>query len=509
MSYLWLLTHLLGCPLKSLDTGTEVRGADTEPAPVDSGSGTDDSSPDSAAVDSGRGDSLGGDTEGADSAWDTYDTGGTSNEDVYAFADSRAILVNTKGTEYFGRTYAADDFDGDGHTDFAVGAHYGVGTLWSDGGAYIFLGPVSGTVTTADAVGILYGQRAEGSGFAGIEVETSSAEALLVAGDTDTNSLYFVDHGGVAVTSSLADAASTVLTHPTTSESFGYRGEFVGDLFGAGTESFAAASTAGEGVLHVFEEVGGSSMSTDDASWLIQTDVGSVGYDVNPAGDINGDGQADLLVGVGTDFSVGYAGLFLGPAPTGVTEFLDADAVFFGTADGTAVGMGMVMRGEADVDGDGYEDVLVGAGTSEVSVGVGGDPADPTFGYPGVVGIFTSIASGAYYSVRDADVSVTGTLGGEEFTGCDVAVEDLNDDGHADLWVGAVKMTVGANTKAGGAWLFHGPVSGALDATVDADRRYVGGAASEYAGWEVSIIDGSLLVASAYGEERVYIAAYE
>ena len=81
-----------------------------------------------------------------------------------------------------------------------------------------------------------------------------------------------------------------------------------------------------------------------------------LGYSVSGAGDVNGDGYADLIVGANADDNngtdSGSARVFSG---------LDGSILYTFSGDSEFVQLGRSVSGAGDVNGDGFADLIVGA----------------------------------------------------------------------------------------------------------------------------------------------------
>lgn len=206
---------------------------------------------------------------------------------------------------------------------------------------------------------------------------------------------------------------------------------------------------------------GGASMRAGPDRVLASTQYAEgFGGSVASAGDFNGDGFADIIVGA-PGISVGAAYLFFG----GANPDTSADLVLHGEGSGGAFGVSVASAG--DVNGDGFADVIVGASTENAggsnSVGrayvyLGGPAADAA-----------------------ADLVLSGNATGDRFGVSVASAGDLNGDGNADLIVGAPGDDA-AGADAGRAYVYlGGPVPDAL-----ADLVLTGEAAGDAFGWSVA-----------------------
>jgi hypothetical protein len=199
---------------------------------------------------------------------------------------------------------------------------------------------------------------------------------------------------------------------------------------------------------------------------ISQTDV-QAGASVAVA-DVDGDRNDDLIVGaprldVGSTTDAGAIYVFFGPLTGPTKSIADAELVLTGVNAGELAGTAVTNAG--DLNGDGYQDLLVGAPGSTGMQGraylVYGGPrpaAPPQAAVSlGTKTVFTGIAN----DQAGAAVASPG---------------DLNGDGHADLLVGAPNHTSGA----GAVYVVYGSSTGFPASTALATGpRYVGTAGSQ------------------------------
>lgn len=245
-----------------------------------------------------------------------------------------------------------------------------------------------------------------------------------------------------------------------------------GDVLVGAVNSDERGEQAGSVYLVLGPLDGRRSLGTATARFLGEAPGAMAGMAAEGAGDVNGDGRADLLVGSpGVDAGGGDAGaayLIYGPQE-GDLDLAGADTRILGDLPGDSVGFDVSPAG--DLDADGLADVIVGAGLADV-----GGLRDN-----GQACVFSGPVIGAHV-LSDADACLVGARA-EDQAGSNVAGPgDVDGDGFDDLWVSGVTASrEDGALRAGAAWLVYGPIGGRI-ALADADAIVYGEADLDYFG---------------------------
>ncbi|NRA00197.1 MAG: FG-GAP repeat protein, partial [Myxococcales bacterium] len=335
-----------------------------------------------------------------------------------ATLESNHLWSGTFDSAMFGHSLAsAGDVNGDGFDDIVVGA-FGwdvAGGLFDEGAAFVFLGGPDGIVgtdpTTANAV--LLGDQAAG------EFGWSVAGAGDVNGDGFDDIIvgakrYDSPSGGGAAFVFLGSPTGIIGTGPPTahasifgSQSGGHLGTSVsgaGDInndgFGdiiVGSPPPGRSALNGSALVFLGSAAGITGSGVDDADRVIlphppdQPVSGPdlLGFDVDAAGDVNNDGFDDVLVASGSYMLVfhGSAAGIVGTHPGNADAKIESDAT---------TSLYTVLSGAGDVNGDGFDDILVTGFATGQSVS-----------FPGGFMVFHGSASGITATTpADADAFI-------------------------------------------------------------------------------------------------------
>lgn len=369
------------------------------------------------------------------------------------------------------------DVDNDGQDDVVVS-----GETSAVGGAYAFYGGGSGALRYSDADAAFTGETngdSFGYAIAGGDL-TGDGKADVVIGDSGYDYSSTVKYTGRVYlfssplsSSEPASSANTIYTN--NSDVADYVGSTVsiGDWSGDGRNDLFM----GVGFDYAIADYGTISASTSKDVFGINEFEGAMDMSgtVATGGDTDGDGSDDLAVGhsISSATDSGYVYLFTGEFGGSVALKAKADATVKG--DSTAGVIGLVLSIDGDLNGDGYDDLLIGS--------EGADGAKSNSG--AVYGCFGPV-TGTFFA-EDGDYAFNGSVAGSGFGAAAAYVGDENGDGAEDVLVGAYAAE-GDATGSGAAYLFRGPfVSGSVAAAA-ADASFLGASGNSFAG---AAVDGA------------------
>jgi len=212
---------------------------------------------------------------------------------------------------------------------------------------------------------------------------------------------------------------------------------------------------------------GDVSLSLSEARLIGETDFDYAANAISTAGDTNGDGYDDIIVGAyGTGTYNGTSYLVLGPV-SGDLDLYYADGKLGGEASNDYSGWSVASAG--DVDGDGYDDVLVGA-HREHTVGTNSGAAY-LIGGPIAGSMSLTLADAKRTGLSASDIAGYSLSGGM----------DIDLDGYDDVLIGAYQDDSSA-TSAGALYLCQGPVTGKASLST-CDAKLMGEKSNDNAGW--------------------------
>jgi len=388
-----------------------------------------------------------------------YDNGQTDEGMAFVYHGSSSGLStsfnwsaesNQENAHFGGSVSQAGDVNGDGYSDVIVGAHLYDNGETNEGMTFVYHGSSSGLSASFNWTA----QSNQENAYFGISVSSAGdvngdgySDVIVGAnrydnGETDEG-MAFVYHGS---SSGLSASANWTAESDQENAHFGISVSQAGDVNGDGYSDVIVGAygydngETDEGRAFVYH--GSSSGLSASFNWSAESNQADArfGYSVSWAGDVNGDGYSDVIVGShGYDNGQTYEGRAF--VYNGSSSGLSASFNWSAESNQENAYFGWSVSSAGDVNGDGYSDVIVGANgydNGEMYEGM-------TFVYHGSAGGLSassnwSAESNQAYAYFGISVSQAG---------------DVNGDGYSDVIVGAYWYNNGA-TDEGRAFVYFG-----------------------------------------------------
>jgi Secretion system C-terminal sorting domain/FG-GAP repeat/FG-GAP-like repeat len=362
-----------------------------------------------------------------------------------------ATVESNQIDAWFGWSVAsAGDVNGDGYSDVILGVvQYGNGQLF-EGAAFVYHGSAAGISSTVAATlesnqalalmgwSVASAGDINGDGYGDVIVGVPNYD-----NGQNNEGAAFVYHGSAG---GINTTASATVESNQANASMGWSVASAGDINGDGYSDVIVGAyrydngQTNEGAAFVYHGSASGIITTAAATLESNQANASMGWSVASAGDVNGDGYSDVIVGAyqydSGQAEEGAAFVFHGSA-----SGINTTAAVTVESNQAVAGMGISVASVGDVNGDSYSDVIVGAYLYDN----GQSDEGAVLVYHGSAsGINSTVAATVESNQTDARMGWSVASAG-----------DVNGDGYSDVIVGAYLFDNG-QTDEGAAFIYHG-----------------------------------------------------
>ena len=338
-----------------------------------------------------------------------------------------------------------------------------------------------------------------GSSLAGGDLTGDGVQDLLIGAsnvnvsDGRTGAVFIVSGPLIESASSLSSTASVTISGTETGGLTGdeialsdVNSDGVDDLLIASPEVNLSGIGAEAGLVSLFYGPITSDTDTDAANVTFEgTDEGGqLGRGLAGGGDLDGDGLPDVVLGAPTlSEHRGNAGaVYIFNGDTRLDESImsadDRDAKVYSTT--LRMRFGTILRFIGDANGDGRDDLLIGAPGARAH-------GQKTGAAYLMLGHATNFSSGTAMLHTSLDAWYDGAAERDEAGTAITGLGDVDDDGYTEFAIGAPNNDTGASNGGAVYVMLDPPVSGgAYDLTSTADVRYYGDKPENFVGDSLS-----------------------